>query len=58
MPSTLHRLRELPLVLGADAGVLRIDDLRLARHEAFKKPYLLIVNGLQVLGTEKALDHG
>jgi len=41
---SLDRLRQLTLVLRADARVPRIDDLRLARNKAAEKVHLFIID--------------
>ena len=43
---SLDRLRQLTLVLRADARVPRIDDLRLARNEPAQKVDLFVVDVL------------
>lgn len=53
----LHRRRKHALVRSADPRVLGVDDFRLAGNEPLQKAHFLIVDGLQVLRTEKALGH-
>jgi len=54
-PRALHRLGELALVLGTNAGVLRVNYLRLARNETPQEPDLLVVDFVQILGAEETL---
>lgn len=42
-------------MLGADAGMLRVDDLGLSRGETLQHLDVLVVDVLNVLGAEKAL---
>src|SRR6266481_3232568 len=50
-----YGFREFALVRGADAGVLRVDDLGLARNEPAHQIHLFIVDGLEVLRAEETL---
>jgi hypothetical protein len=47
--------RDLALMLGADVGVARVNDLRLARNEPLQKIGLFIIHVLQILGAEETL---
>jgi hypothetical protein len=51
----LYGVRETALMLGADAGVFRIDYLGLSRGKTLQHLDVLIVDILYVLGAEKAL---
>ena len=42
-------------MLGADAGVARVDDFSLTRNEAAQKLHFLVIYFLGILGTKKAL---
>ena len=54
----LDGVSQFSLVLGADAGMPRIDDLRLARNKTPQKVHFLIIDVVQILRAEKALSHG
>lgn len=55
MTRSLDSFGKLPLMLGANAGVFRIDYLRLARNKPPDEVYFFIVNIIKVLGTEETL---
>jgi len=50
-------LRELPLMLGANAGMLWVDNFGLARNKTPQKINFFIINVVQILRAEKALGH-
>ncbi len=44
-------------MFGTDAGVLRINHLRLARNKTPQEIHFLVINVIQILRTKKALGH-
>ena len=56
-PCALDCLRQLSLMLGADAGMLRVDHLCLARNKTPEKVHFLVIDIIEILGTEKTLCH-
>lgn len=55
MSRALYRLGKLSLMLGANIGVFRIHDFRLAGNKTPKKIDFLVVDFIHVLGAEETL---
>jgi len=55
MPRTLYRLGKFALMFGADIGMLRVHNLRLARDKTPKKIDFFIIDFVYILGAKEAL---